>query len=175
MQWGSKRHRELLWPLLHAMGCGEQEGAGVALKFDWTRWHGIGGRQRWTGCAVGATCSGIEHTCPSGLGRPLTARARNLFEFSSFSQFQFNRPILKIEKESSPPPKIRDKCWNDRFFSRGTTFLIGQTSNLEWILKYKFHKFLRFEFDFNFKGIQTSWEKISEILQNYDLPRPIQI
>jgi hypothetical protein len=61
----------------------ERERVGGALKADWTRQHGVGGRQRRTGRGAGAgtTGSGIEHARPSELSEPLTRGPRSPFEF----------------------------------------------------------------------------------------------
>jgi hypothetical protein len=64
-------------------------------------------------------------------------------------QIHFKRGAnSKIENEDLP---CLQKLWNN--FARWSNFQIGT------VFKYKFSKFLDFEFDLNFKGIQTFWEK----------------
>jgi hypothetical protein len=43
--------------------------------------------------------------------------------------------------------------------SKGTTFLLGRSSNSQQNLNYRFRKQIKFEFGLNFNGVQTFWEK----------------
>jgi hypothetical protein len=53
-----------------------------------------------------------------------------------------------------------------------TTFIFGPTSKSLWISNYKFCNQIKFEYSWNFKGVQTFWEesyKFSKILSWGDI------
>jgi hypothetical protein len=92
------------------------------------------------------------------LGERMTAGPHLDFEFQRFSKTD-SMPKFKIRNGTLTPIQKSREILGKHISSRGTSFIIGQTSKSKQILKYKFGNFLEFEFDLNFKGVQIFWEK----------------
>jgi hypothetical protein len=86
--------------------------------------------------------------------RATDSRAPQPFEFSMIFQMASKAHIQNSKQRSSQPPQIIKKTIGQPSRSRGTTFLLGQTSKSKQIVNYKSGKFLGFEFALNFKGVQ---------------------
>jgi hypothetical protein len=88
------------------------------------------------------------------LGERMTAGPHLDFEFQRFSKTD-SMPKFKIRNGTLTPIQKSREILGKHISSRGTSFIIGQTSKSKQILKYKFGNFLEFEFDLNFKGVKS--------------------
>jgi threonine dehydrogenase-like Zn-dependent dehydrogenase len=136
-------------------GEGAGAGAGIETRSDGTHCVGVGRAMR---CMPSGDPVAVLNARARGPFHGWQLAPTTLLNFNNFSK-SHQMTEFKNRKRRLPRFKKILEILNQYTKPWGTTSLIGLTSKSKQILEYKFRNFLDFEFDLNFKGVQTSWDK----------------
>jgi hypothetical protein len=84
----------------------------------------------------------------------------------------FNHLNFKIQIDDLPPVQNSPNFVGSLYETHGTTLLFGPTSKSNWITSSKFRNKFKFEYFYNFIGVQTFMEKsdkFSKILASHSI------